>query len=105
MRDRNVSVDDLKKMMGINDEAMENSIRPAALFQVKNDLLLDAVMEAEELADTDEAFEAYVNKTAQDVGATVEQLKQYFGDEFMHHEFRKELATNLIVDSAVAKTE
>ena len=45
----------------------------------------------------------YVNKTAQDVGATVEQLKQYFGDEFMRHEFRKELATNLIVDSAVVK--
>ena len=105
MRDRNTTVDDLKKMMGINDEAMENSIRPAALFQVKNDLLLDAVMEAEELADTDEGFAAYVEKTAQDVGATAEQLKQYFGEDFMRHEFRKELATNLIVDSAVAKAE
>ena len=92
-------------MMGINDEMMENSIRPAALFQVKNDLLLDAVMGAEELADTDEAFEAYIAKTAQDVGATAEQLKQYFGEDFMRHEFRKELATDLIVASAIAKAE
>ncbi len=105
MRDNNVSLDEIKKMMGINDEMMENSIRPAALFQVKNDLLLDAVMGAEELADTEEAFEAYVEKTAKDVGATAEQLKQYFGEDFMRHEFRKELATDLIVASAIAKAE
>ena len=105
LRDRSVSLGEIKKMMGINDEIMEKSIRPAALSQVKTDLLLDAVMEAEELADTDEAFEAYVSKTAEEVGATAEQLKQYFGEDFMRHEFRKELATNLIVDSAVAKAE
>ena len=105
LRDRSVSLDEIKKMMGINDEIMEKSIRPAALSQVKTDLLLDAVMEAEELADTDEAFEAYVSKTAAEVGATAEQLKQYFGEDYMRHEFRKELATNLIVDSAVAKAE
>jgi len=61
------------------------------------------VMEAEELADTDEAFEAYVKKTAEEVGAAAEQLKQYFGEEFMRHEFRKELATDLIIASAVAE--
>ena len=105
LRDNSTSLDDIKKMMGINDEMMENSIRPAALFQVKNDLLLDAVMGAEELADTDEAFAAYIEKTAQDVGATAEQLKQYFGEDFMRHEFRKELATDLIVGSAVTKAE
>ena len=105
LRDNSTSLDDIKKMMGINDEMMENSIRPAALSQVKNDLLLDAVMDAEELADTDEAFDAYVAKTAEDVGATIEQLKQYFGEAFMRHEFRKELATKLIVDSAVAMAE
>ena len=105
LRDRSVSLDEIKKMMGINDEIMEKSIRPAALSQVKTDLLLDAVMEAEELADTDEAFEAYVSKTAEEVGASADQLKQYFGEDFMRHEFRKELATKLIVDSAVAKAE
>ena len=105
LRDNSTSLDDIKKMMGINDEMMENSIRPAALFQVKNDLLLDAVMGAEELADTDEAFAAYIEKTAQDVGATAEQLRQYFGEDFMRHEFRKELATDLIVGSAVTKAE
>ncbi len=103
MNDRNVSLQELKNMMGISDEVMQNSIRPGAEFQVKSDLLLNAVMEAETLDDNDEAFAAYVEKVAGDVGATVEQLKQYFGEDFMKHEFRKELATNLIVDSAVTK--
>ena len=62
MNDRNVSLDEIKKMMGITDEAMESSIRPAALFQVKNDLLPVYVMDAEELGETDEGFAAYVGQ-------------------------------------------
>ncbi len=103
MNDRNVSLDELRNMMGISDEILQNSIRPGAEFQVKSDLLLDAVIEAETLDDNEEAYAAYVERIAKDVGATVEQLKQYFGETFMKHEFRKELATNLIVGSAVAK--
>ena len=103
MNDRNVSLQELAKMMGITDEVMQSSVRPGAEFQVKTDLLLNAVMEAEKLDDNEEAFAAYVEKVAGDVGATAEQLKQYFGEEFMKNEFRKELATNLIVDSAVVK--
>ena len=103
MRDPNMSLDELKKMMGIDDEAMEKNLRPAAEFQVKSDLLLNAVMEAEELDDNEEAFNAYVERVSGEVGATAEQLRQYFGEEFMKNEFRKELATNLIVDSAVVK--
>ena len=118
MNDRNVSLDEIKKMMGITDEIMDSSIRPAALFQVKNDLLLDAVMKAEDLGETDEGFDAYVAKdlgetdegfdayvakVAEDVKASAEQLKQYFGEDFMRHEYRKELAVDLIVNSAVAK--
>ena len=103
LRDRNTSLDEIRQMLGVNDEMMETSVRPGALAQVKSDLLLDAVMEAEELADTDEGFEAYIARVAEEVNATPEQLRQYFGEEFMRHEYRKELATNLIVDSAVAK--
>ena len=103
MNDRKASVEDLCKMMGINDEMMAKSIRPGAEFQVKTDLLLKAVMDAEELDDNDEAFAAYVERVSGEVGADAEQLRQYFGEEFMRNEFKKELATKLIVDSAVAK--
>ena len=103
LNDRSVGLDEIKKLLGITDEIMDSSIRPAALFQVKNDLLLDAVMKAEDLKETEEGFKAYVEKVAEDVKASVDQLKQYFGEEFMRHEYRKERAVDLIVDSAVAK--
>ena len=103
MNDRSVSLPELMNMMGISDEVLQNNIRPGAEFQVKSDLLLNAVMEAETLDDSDEAFNAYVEKVADEVGATPEQLREYFGEDFMRSEFRKEQATNLIVDSAVAK--
>ena len=103
MNDRKATVEDLCRMMGINDEIMEKNIRPGAEFQVKTDLLLKAVMDAEKLDDNDEAFAAYVERVSGEVGATADQLRQYFGEDFMRNEFRKELATNLIVDSAVAK--
>ncbi len=103
MNDRKASLEDLRRMMGINDEMMASNIRPGAEFQVKTDLLLKAVMDAEELDDNDEAFEAYVERVSGEVGATAEQLRQYFGEDFMRNEFRKELATKLIVDSAVEK--
>ena len=103
VRDPNMPLDKLVEMLGIPEEAMRDNIRPASEFQVKTELLLNAVMEAEELPETDEAFDAYVEKVAKDIGATADQLRQYFGEEFMRGEFRKELATNLIVDSAVVK--
>ncbi len=103
LRDRSVSLDDIKKLLGVTDEMMDVSFRPAAVAQVRTDLLLDAVMEAEELQESDEGFEAYVAKVAGEVNAGVDQLKQYFGEEFMRHEYRRELATNLILDSAVEK--
>ena len=104
MNDRNTSLQELCKMMGISEDVLQNNIRPGAEFQVKTDLLLDAVMDAETLDDNDDAFAAYVEKVSADVGATAEQLKQYFGEAFMKHEFRKELATDLIINSAVAKS-
>ena len=103
LRDRSASLDDIKKLLGVTDEMMDVSFRPAAVAQVRTDLLLDAVMEAEELQESDEGFEAYVAKVAGEVNAGVDQLKQYFGEEFMRHEYRRELATNLILDSAVEK--
>ena len=51
----------------------------------------------------DEAFAEYVERVSTEVGATADQLRQYFGEDYMRHEFKKELATKLIVDSAVAK--
>lgn len=103
MTDRSVPLENLKEMMGLSDEVVENNIRPAAEFQVKTDLLLDKIKDEEKLEVTEEAFNEYLNKVAEDVKATADQLKNYFGDAFIKAEQLKEMATNLIVDSAKVK--
>ena len=103
MTDRSVPLESLKEMMGLSDEVIENNIRPAAEFQVKTDLLLDKIKDEEKLEVTEEAFNEYLNKVAEDVKATADQLKNYFGEAFIKAEQLKEMATNLIVDSAKVK--
>ena len=103
MTDRSVPLENLKEMMGLSDEVVENNIRPAAEFQVKTDLLLDKIKDEEKLEVTEEAFNEYLNKVAEDVKATADQLKNYFGEAFIKTEQLKEMATNLIVDSAKVK--
>jgi trigger factor len=100
--DNKTSLDDLLNMMGISRDV----IRPSAEMQVKNDLLLDAVIEAENIETTEADTEEYLNRVAESIGATAEELKNYFSPEFIQSELKRERATNIIVDSAVvAKAE
>ena len=103
LTDPSITMEQLMGMFGLTDEALENNVKPAAEFQVRTDLLLNALIETEDLGDTEEAFEAYVAKVAADVNTTPEQLREYFGEDYIKAEFKKELATNLMIDSAVVK--
>ena len=104
MNDRDMSREELLKLFGMNEDTLKFSVRPAAEAQVKTELLLEAVAKAENLEPTDEELEAYYQKTAEGVGATVEDVKRYFGETFLKNELKKEQAMNLIVENAVAKS-
>ena len=54
-------LDQLRQMLGLNDEAMKTMIMPGAEFNVKNDLLLDAIIKAENIEATEEELEEYLN--------------------------------------------
>ena len=100
--DRNTSLEDLLNMMGVEAAA----IRPSAEMQVKTELLLEAVAEAESMEVTQEEADEYMNKMAEGIGAKVEDMKSYFSKDFIEAELKKERATNIIIDSAVeAKAE
>lgn len=99
--DSSVPMDKLCQMLGLNEEAMKTSIMPAAEAQVKNDLLLEAIVAAEGFAPTAEETEEYIAKTAEKLGAKAEELKQYFGVDFIAEEQKKEMASNIIFDTAI----
>lgn len=99
--DNSIHMDKLCEMLGLNEEAMKTSIMPAAEAQVKNDLLLEAIVAAEGFAPTEEETEEYIAKTAEKLGAKAEELKQYFGVDFIAEEQKKEMASNIIFDTAI----
>ena len=99
--DNSIPLDKLCEMLGLNEEAMKTSIMPAAEAQVKNDLLLEAIVAAEGFAPTEEETEEYIAKTAEKLGAKAEELTQYFGVDFIAEEQKKEMASNIIFDTAI----
>ena len=101
LNSRDMEYAQLLQMMGLDENTINISIRPGAQVQVKNDLLIEAVIKAENIEATDEEVEEYLNKVAESIQAQPEEVKNYFGLEFLAGERKKEKATNLIIDSAV----
>jgi len=91
----------LCETMGLSEEVINASIRPSAKAQVETELLLEAVAKAEEISASEEDIEAYINRVAENIGAPAEEIKTYFGNDFITKELLKERATSIIVDSAV----
>ena len=101
LNSRDMEYAQLLQMMGLDENTINVSIRPGAQVQVKNDLLIEAVIKAENIEVSDEEVEEYLNKVAESIQAQPEEVKNYFGLEFLAGERKKEKATNLIIDSAV----
>lgn len=100
-----VSTEDLMKIMGLDKDTVDASLRPAAVYQVKQDLLLTAVIEAENIEASDEETDEYVKGAAETVNAQPEDILNYFGLEFIRNEFKKEKATKVIIESASVSEE
>ena len=101
VNDPKLTTEDIIKMMGLDDESLNNTIRPVAVNQVKQELLLEAVIEEEGIDISGDAFDEYVKTTAESVDATPESILNYFGEEFIKNEYKREQATKIIMDSAI----
>ena len=77
------------------------TIMPAAEFQVRTDLLIDAVAKAENIEASAEEVEQYAKDFAERVNAKVEEVKSYFGEAYLAEEKKRQKATDLILESAV----
>jgi len=64
-------------------------------------ILLDIDKAIKIIRTTEEETEEYIAKTAEKLGAKAEELKQYFGVDFIAEEQKKEMASNIIFDTAI----
>ena len=95
-----VKTEDLIKLMGLDKDTVDATLRPAAVYQVKQELLLEAVAAAENIEVTDEDTDEYIKGAAETVNAKPEDILNYFGMDFIRNEFKKEKATKIIIESA-----
>ena len=100
--DPNTTFEQLKQMMGLTEEVINMSIRPNAELQVKSDLLFEAVVAAESLEITEDELKEYVKKVSESVKISEEEVVKYFGMDYIREEYKKEKATNVVFESAVA---
>lgn len=105
MTDNSVPMEQLLATLGIDENMMETNLRPSAEIQVRNELMIEAVIAAEGIEATDEEVEAYIAKIAEGYNVPADNIKTYFGVEFITNELKKEKATDLIINSAVVTEE
>lgn len=99
-----VSREDLIKGLGMTEESFTAMMRPGAERQVQADLLLDAIVKAENLQATDEEKENFYKQLEEDYGENAEQIKGMIDERLMVQDIERRKAADLIYSSAI-KTE
>ena len=102
---RNMPIEQLMQMMGLDEAAMNQSVMPGAELQGRTDLLLEAVVKAESIEPSEEELTAYTQRIADSIGAKAEDMEKYFGKEYIAEELKKEKAGDFLVDNAVVVEE
>ncbi len=93
------------QMMGMNADMMRISARPNAEKQVKVDLALAAVAEAEKIEVTDEEVEAEIARLAEQYKLEVEQVKQAVAGADLKADLKTKKASDFVFANAKVKAK
>lgn len=99
-----LSLEQYMQYMGTTPDQFMMSLRPEALMRIKNGLVLEKVVEAENITVTDEEVEAELTKMASMYGMEVDKIKEMIGDnekEQIMKDIAVQKAADLIGSKAV----
>ena len=97
-----MSMEDYAKMIGGDMAGMRNSMRPMAETTVRSNVLLSAVVEAEEISVSDEEVEEEIKNVAEMYQMEIEKVKESLNVEAVKADLAAKKAVKLIVENAVA---
>ena len=95
-------MEDYAKMVGGDMNGLRTSMRPMAETTVRSNVLLSAVVEAENIEVSDEEVEAEFAALAEQYKMEVEKVKAAVSVESVKADLSAKKAVKLIVDNAVA---
>lgn len=100
MQMQGISLEQYFQFTGLTADKMLEQVRPQAEKRIKSRLVLEAVAAAENLAATEEDFDAEIAKMAESYKMEVEKLKEMLGDN-EKKQIMKDLAVSKAVDFVV----
>ena len=97
-----MKLDDYAKMMGSDMSSLRASMRPMAETTVRNNVLLDAVVAAENITVSDEEVNDEIKKLAEQYSMEEDKVRAAVGEESLKTDMAAKKAMKLLVESAVA---
>ena len=101
-RAQGMSLEQYFQMMGVDERSYRNYIRPSAMSDIRTELLLEKVAEAEGLEVTPEEIEAEYASSAERYNMEVERLKNAIPEDVISSDLKMKKAGDLILENGIA---
>ena len=89
--------------MSLDEKTFQEIMRPQAMFEISTDLLLDAIVKAENIELGEGELDEMYQKMADEYKMEVDQIKQYVDEKIIVLDMKRRKAAQLIRDTAVDK--
>ncbi len=104
IRSQGMDIEQYMKLTGLNAQAMISQMKPQAIERIKNTLVLEEVVKAENIEISDEKMDEEIGKMAESYRMEKEKLYDLMGEESrkqMKQDLAVQEAVKVIADSAV----
>ena len=98
-----LSMDVYFKYTGMTPQQLAEQLKPQALANIKNRLVLDAIVAAENIEITDEEIEAEIQRLAESWNMEADKVRSYMDVDLMRNDMSAQKALEMITDAAVEK--
>ncbi len=88
---------------GMTPQQLAEQMKPQALANIKNRLVLDAIAAAENIEVTDEDIEAEIQRLAETWKMEADKVREYMDIDLMRKDMSAQKALDMITDAAVEK--
>ena len=98
--DPSTPYEQIRQMMGIDEDALKEKIYPAAEEQIRLDLLINAIIREAEIAAEEEAVADFAARMAGGYGVSLEEIRNHYDEEALKRLCKKDIALTIILESA-----
>lgn len=102
LQQQGLSVEQYFQFTGLTADKLFADMQPEAEKRIKNRLVLEAIVKAENIEVSDEEYESELNKMAESYGMEVDKIKEFMG-EYEQKQIREDIAVQKAVDLVVAE--